>query len=117
MRPIGLHHVAVNVGDLEGALAFYCGVLGLTRRSDRPDLGLPGAWLEAGGQQVHLLEAPPPTARGQHFALAVGDLAASVAELRAAGVAVSDPSPVGRSLQSFVTDPWGNLVELHQVAT
>jgi hypothetical protein len=30
---------------------------------------------------------------------------------------VSDPRPVGSSRQSFLSDPAGNLVELHQVAT
>ncbi|QIS12343.1 VOC family protein [Nocardia arthritidis] len=32
------------------------------------------------------------------------------------GAAVSDPAPIGRGLQSFVQDPDGNVVELHQAA-
>jgi hypothetical protein len=31
-------------------------------------------------------------------------------------VTVSDPAPVGRSRQSFLNDPAGNLIELHQAA-
>ena len=54
-------------------------------------------------------------ALGQHFAVQVADLAATVAELRAAGLTVSDPAPVGRSLQAFLDDPSGNTVELHEV--
>ena len=47
------------------AVAFYVDVLGLAQRQDRPaDLGVDGVWLDAGGQQVHLIHAPPPTARG-----------------------------------------------------
>ncbi len=55
-----------------------------------------------------------PDAKGQHLALQVEDLAAAVAELRSREVEVSDPSPVGTSLQAFLTDPAGNLVELHE---
>jgi glyoxylase I family protein len=114
VRPLAVHHVSINVADVEAALRFYTDVLGLEQRSDRPDFGFGGAWLDAGGQQVHLIEAPPPAGLGQHFALLVGDLDATVAELRQRGVEVSDPQPVGSSRQSFVSDPSGNLVELHQ---
>jgi catechol 2,3-dioxygenase-like lactoylglutathione lyase family enzyme len=109
-----VHHVSVNVGDVDAALEFYVGVLGLTARDDRPDFGFPGAWLDAGGQQLHLIGAPPPADRGQHFAVLVADLDAAVAELRERGIEVGDPSPVGTGLQTFVHDPAGNLVELHQ---
>jgi glyoxylase I family protein len=116
MKPLAVHHVSINVSDVDAALAFYVGVLGLSPRSDRPDFSFGGAWLDAGGQQVHLIEADAPPNLGQHFAIQVDDLEATVAELRAAGQAVSDPAPVATSLQSFITDPCGNVVELHEVA-
>ena len=117
MRPSGVHHVSINVDDVEAALDFYVGKLGLSPRSDRPNFGFGGAWLDVGksGGQVHLIEGDPPRPAGQHFAIRVDDLAATVAELRAAGVDVTDPSPVGTSLQSFLSDPAGNQVELHEV--
>lgn len=96
-------------------MAFYTDVLGLVPRSDRPAFGFGGAWLDAGGQQVHLIEGRPPAGLGQHFALLVDDLDGTVAELRGRDVEVTDPKPVGASRQAFVTDPSGNLVELHQV--
>lgn len=117
MRALAVHHVSINVDDVDAALAFYVGVLGLAQREDRPaDLGVGGAWLDAGSQQVHLIHAPPPTARGQHFALLVDDLDAAVDELRGRSVRVSDPAPVGRNRQSFLADPAGNLIELHEAA-
>jgi glyoxylase I family protein len=116
MKPSGVHHVSINVDDVDAALAFYVGTLGLTERGDRPDFGFGGAWLDAGGQQVHLIGAPPPAHQGQHFALQVDDIDAVVAELRDKGVTVSDPNPVGTNRQSFLTDPAGNSIELHQVA-
>ena len=112
-----MHHVSINVDDVDAAFGFYTGVLGLVARGDRPEFPFAGAWLDAGGQQVHLIEGPPPAAEGQHFALQVEDLDATVAELRGRGIQVSDPRPVGSRRQSFLSDPAGNLVELHQVAT
>jgi glyoxylase I family protein len=114
MRPDGLHHVSINVSDVAAARDFYTRVLGLTERTDRPDFSFDGAWLDAGSHQVHLIEAEVPPELGQHFALAVTDLDAVVAELRAGGVTVTDPVPVGRGRQAFVTDPAGNRVELQQ---
>jgi len=114
MRPLAVHHVSINVGDVDAAVKFYCGTLGLELRSDRPDFGFGGAWLDAGGQQVHLIEGTTPAAHGQHFALLVDDLDETVAELRADGVDVSPPRPVGSSRQAFLSDPAGNLIELHQ---
>jgi glyoxylase I family protein len=114
MRPAGLHHVSLNVRDVPAALDFYSRVLGLTQRADRPDFSFGGAWLDAGGQQIHLIEADVPPSLGQHFALEVTDLDAAVAELRARGVPVTDPVMVGTGRQSFLADPAGNRVELQE---
>ena len=115
MQPLAVHHVSINVSDVPRALAFYIEVLGFTPRTDRPDFPLAGAWLDAGDQQLHLIEAEVPAAIGQHFAVRVADLMAVVEELRAGGVAVGDPTPIGAGLQTFITDPSGNTVELHEV--
>jgi glyoxylase I family protein len=114
MRPAGLHHVSINVDDVPAARDFYTRVLGLTERADRPDFSFDGAWLDAGNQQVHLIEADVPPSMGQHFALAVTDLDAAVAELRGLGVDVTDPVPVGLGRQAFVADPAGNRIELQE---
>jgi glyoxylase I family protein len=117
MQPLGIHHVAINVRDVEEAVAFYCGVLGFTPRTDRPDFSFGGAWLDAGDQQLHLLEAEPPTSVGQHFAIHVPDLDATISELRALGHQVSDAAPVATNRQAFIQDPSGNTVELHEVGS
>ena len=114
MRPAALHHVSINVDDVPAARDFYIRILGLTERADRPDFSFGGAWLDAGDQQVHLIEADVPPSMGQHFALAVTDLDAAVAELRTLSVPVTDPVPVGPGRQAFVTDPAGNRVELQE---
>jgi catechol 2,3-dioxygenase-like lactoylglutathione lyase family enzyme len=116
MEPLAVHHVSINVTDVDAALKFYTDVLGLRARTDRPDFGFGGAWLDVGRQQIHLIEAPVPDDRGQHLALLVDDLDATISELRGDGLDVSDASPVGTGRQAFTHDPSGNLVELHEPA-
>lgn len=116
LHPRGVHHVSINVDDVDKALDFYVGTLGLVPRRDRPDFGFPGAWLDAGDQQVHLIGAPAPDNLGQHFALLVDDIDGAIRDLRDRGVEVTDSIPVGTSLQAFLSDPAGNNIELHQVA-
>ena len=114
MGPVGLHHVTLNVDDVDACVKFYSAALGLRVRPDRPNFSFKGAWLDAGGQQVHLVEGRPPENLGQHFALAFSDLPAIVARLRENGYEVTEPVASGTSLQAFVIDPAGNRVELHQ---
>lgn len=114
MQVLGVHHVSLNVTDVDAAMAFYTGTLGLAVRADRPAFRFGGAWLDAGGQQIHLIEAPSPPSLGQHLALRVADLDATVAELRGADIEVTDPKPVGPGRQAFLVDPSGNAVELYE---
>jgi glyoxylase I family protein len=114
MDTLGIHHVALNVTDVDEGVRFYSEVLGGTVRTDRPDFGVSGAWIDLGAQQIHLVEAPVPRNLGQHFAIRVGDLDAAVGELRSRGVDVADPSPVGNGRQTFINDPAGNPIELHE---
>ncbi|MAT65354.1 MAG: glyoxalase [Gammaproteobacteria bacterium] len=119
MTTTQLHHVSVIVADTARALEFYRDLLGLAVNPDRPDLGYPGAWLDVGAAQIHLLELPNPDpvtdrpahgGRDRHLALAVNDLEGVLARLEAAGVAVSH-SRSGRAA-AFCRDPDGNAVEL-----
>lgn len=116
VKPLAVHHVSINVNDVDAALAFYVDRLGLVQRQDRPDFGFPGAWLDAGNQQVHLIQGDAPANVGQHFAVQVDDIDAAIAELRAGGVEVSDAFAVGAGRQAFLNDPAGNGIELHEVA-
>lgn len=113
MRPAGIHHVSVCVPDADSGLAFYRDVLGM-QPIDRPDLG-PGHWLDAGGQQVHLMQSDDPPPRSNHFAIRVDDIDAAVDDLRARGVDVHPvPHVPGAGRQAFLHDPFGNFVELNQ---
>ncbi len=119
MRVKGIHHVSLIVSDTSTALAFYSGVLGLAASDTRPDLGFPGAWLEFGGQQIHLLELPNPDpvagrpvhgGRDRHVALQVDDLDEFRTRLEAVGIPLQMSRSGRRAL--FCRDPDGNALEL-----
>lgn len=114
MQPLGVHHVALVVDDVDEALRFYTKTLGLTVRDDRPDFGIGGAWLDAGNQQLHLVEGTVPSQKGQHFALLFEDLDSVIDQLRTEGLEVGDPFATAFSKQAIIKDPAGNMVELHQ---
>jgi glyoxylase I family protein len=114
----GVHHVALIVANTERALAFYRDVLGLDVAPQRPALPYPGAWLQIGGQQLHLMELPNPDpttsrpihgGRDRHVALYVDDVDALDARLEAAGCPVTRSRSGRRAL--FFRDPDGNAIE------
>jgi catechol 2,3-dioxygenase-like lactoylglutathione lyase family enzyme len=111
----GIHHVSINVRDVEAARQFYVDALGL-EVLPRPELGVAGLWLRAGQQEVHLLgiEGEPPL-KEQHFAFAVGDLEALRTRLAVHGVHLSAAMRIPDvCLQAFTRDPSGNLLEFNQ---
>ena len=87
MKPSGIHHVAICVARRRRSdHVLHATCSGFTRLH-RPDFGFGGHWLDAGGQQVHLMQmrrAPAPAV--DHFAIRVDDLDAAVADIRATGV-------------------------------
>ncbi|HEY8095823.1 MAG TPA: VOC family protein [Methylobacter sp.] len=115
-----LHHASLVVADTVASLKFYCDVLGM-QQTDRPDLGFPGAWLQLGAQQIHLLELanPDPTTgrpehggRDRHIALSVPDLA-PVREVLDNNAIAYTLSKSGRQAL-FCRDPDGNALEILQ---
>jgi glyoxylase I family protein len=120
---LGIAHASVLVRDTGAALAFYRDLLGMKVDAKRPDLGFPGAWLNVGSQQIHLLELPNPDpaegrpahgGRDRHVAINVPDLDALAARLEAAAVEFSRSRSGRRAL--FCHDPDGNALEFIEVA-
>jgi len=117
-----LHHASLIVSDTVASLAFYCDVLGM-QQTDRPDLGFPGAWLQLGAQQIHLLELANPDpvtgrpdhgGRDRHIALSVQELA-PVREVLDKNSITYSLSKSGRQAL-FCRDPDGNALEILQRA-
>jgi catechol 2,3-dioxygenase-like lactoylglutathione lyase family enzyme len=102
-RLVGINHVALDVGDVEEALAFYGQVFELRLRGREPGM----AFIDAGDQFIALSERGGDQAGGdRHFGLVVDDKDAVRAALEAAGAEIV-PS---RGLD--FRDPWGNLVQV-----
>ena len=113
-----LAHTSLLVSDTTRALEFYCDVLGLSLDHARPDLGYPGAWLELGGQQIHLLELPNPDptegrpahgGRDRHVAVYIDNLSSLQAALDAQNIVYTLSRSGRRAL--FCRDPDGNALE------
>ncbi len=127
-----LHHHAVRVTPgPDGAAAaqrFYREVLGLETDQAPWDRADEGARINAGATaQIHLLQAVARTqaAAGEfdplapHVALAVAAIDEAQAELDRLAVPyrVVHGRLGSESRQLFLTDPAGNLIELHQIGT
>ena len=114
-----LHHVSLIVADTARALTFYRDLLGLEVCGDRPNLAYPGAWLQLGDAQIHLLELPNPDplenrpehgGRDRHLALQVDDYDALLEKLKASGIPYTTSRSGRRAL--FCRDPDRNAVEI-----
>ena len=123
MKIFSIHHSSVVVGDLKIALEFYQDILGLASSNQRPDLGYPGAWLELGEQQIHLLQLPtvdPVTGRPEHpgrdrhLAVSLTGLDELRARLTQAGIPYASSRSGRKAL--FCRDPFGNGLEFIEVS-
>ena len=141
---LGIHHTAIATPDIDRLSRFYCDVLGMVKLAegewtDSPDndtiTGLKGTsarfmLLQAGNHSIEMFQyrAPmgkasdqnrPPCDNGiTHFALAVTDIDAEYARLKAAGMRFHAPPPVGdgsavRAI--YGRDPDGNIIELLEI--
>ena len=105
-RAIGINHVALEVGDVDEALAFYGRIFAFELRGRVGDRMV---FLDLGDQFLALSaprSAPPDEER--HFGLVVDDKGAVRRRLEEIGVPL-----VGARGLDF-RDPWGNLVEVVQ---
>ena len=102
-RLVGVNHVALEVGDLEEALAFYGRFFDFTLRGRVRGM----AFLDMGDQFLALGEGrAQPADEHRHFGLVVDDLEATRQALEEGGVEILP----GRGLDFL--DPWGNRVQV-----
>jgi lactoylglutathione lyase len=102
-RAVGFNHIALEVGDIDEALAFYGGLFEFELRSKSET----SAFIDLGDQFLALQAGRTQAAEEtRHFGLVVDDKDAVRNALMAAGV---EPLP-GRFLDFL--DPWGNRVEI-----
>ncbi|MEX3896700.1 VOC family protein [Paraburkholderia sp. JPY432] len=102
-RAIGFNHVALEVDDIEEALAFYGRIFDFQLRGKSKTM----AFIDLGDQFIALQAGrKQPADDGRHVGLVVDDKQAARAALKAAGV-----EPIEGPFLDF-RDPWGNRIEI-----
>jgi lactoylglutathione lyase len=102
-RVVGLNHIALEVGDVDEALAFYGQLFKFELRGRSDSM----AFIDLGDQFIALQRGrKQPADDGRHFGLVVEDKEAARKALNAAGVTLLD----GPFLD--FRDPWGNRIEI-----
>jgi lactoylglutathione lyase len=101
---VGINHIALEVGDIDEALAFWESIFGeLTMRGRSGGM----AFIDMGDQFIALARGhSQPPDRARHFGLVVDDKEAVRARLQELGIEISG----GRGLDFF--DPWGNQIQV-----
>jgi catechol 2,3-dioxygenase-like lactoylglutathione lyase family enzyme len=102
---VGINHVAIEVGDIDAALAFYGAIFDFTLRGRAPG----HAFIDLGDQFLAMSEVAAGVAGPipeRHFGLVVDDRDAVRSRIEAAGATIL---PGG--FLDFL-DPWGNRVEI-----
>ncbi|MGR8929876.1 MAG: VOC family protein [Gammaproteobacteria bacterium] len=114
---ITIHHASLLVSDTEKSLKLYRDILGM-KSVERPNLPFPGAWLQIGEQQLHLLELdnPDPTTgrpahggRDRHVAMHINSVEALKETLEEAGIPYTTSISGRKAL--FCRDRDGNALE------
>ena len=102
-RAVGFNHVALEVGDIEEALAFYGRLFDFELRGKSET----SAFIDLGDQFLALQKGrTQPADDGRHFGLVVDDKDAVRKALADAGI-----EPLPGPFLDFL-DPWGNRIEI-----
>jgi catechol-2,3-dioxygenase len=102
-RAVGFNHVALEVGDIEEALAFYGKIFAFELRGKSDDM----AFIDLGDQFLALQKGrSQPADDGRHFGLVVDDKEVARRALAEAGV-----EALPGDFLDF-RDPWGNRIEI-----
>jgi catechol 2,3-dioxygenase len=121
---VDIGHVHLKVADLDRALDFYVGVLGLTLMQR---MGKAAAFISAGGYHHHIglntwesaggTPPPPGTTGLYHLAIRYPDrssLADALSRIMAAGITLDGAADHGVSEALYLRDPDQNGVELYR---
>ncbi len=102
-KAVGINHIALEVGDIDEALAFYGRIFDFTLRGRSESM----AFIDLGDQFINLTRAPARTGTEErHFGLVVDDRSTVKALAEAAGARLIE----GPFLDFL--DPWGNRIEV-----
>ena len=103
-RLIGINHVAIEVADIDEALAWYARIFDFTLRGK----GERNAFIDMGDQFINMTRVPDAAGDGErrHIGLVVDDRSAIIDLAKTAGARM-----VEGPFLDFL-DPWGNRLEI-----
>ena len=117
MRATGFNHVSIHANDLEDSVRFYVEVLGM-EKIPTYTFAFPVQYLRLGDLELHLFERDTPAPAFHHIGINVDDYEAAYERARDLGILERESFfedmyelPDG-SVQMYLRDPAGNLVEL-----
>jgi catechol 2,3-dioxygenase-like lactoylglutathione lyase family enzyme len=101
-RAVGINHVALEVGDLDEAIAFYGRIFDLSLRGRH---GSSMAFVDLGDQFIALsARRRQPADDDRHLGLVVDDREAALTAARKAGAEMLEDNDF--------RDPWGNRIQV-----
>jgi lactoylglutathione lyase len=117
VRATGFNHVSIHADDLDESVRFYVEVLGM-EKIPTYRFAFPVQYLRLGDLQLHLFQRVTPAPVYHHIGVNVDDFEAAYERARDLGVLERESFfedmyelPDG-SVQMYLRDPAGNLVEL-----
>jgi YD repeat-containing protein len=117
VRATGFNHVSIHARDLEESVRFYVEVFGM-EPIPTYNFAFPVQYLRLGDLQLHLFERDSEAPLYHHIGINVDDFEETYARAKALGILERDSFfedmyelPDG-SVQMYIRDPAGNLVEI-----
>jgi YD repeat-containing protein len=117
MRATGFNHVSIHADDLERSARFYEDVFGL-ERIPTYNFAFPVQYFRLGDLQLHIFERDAPAPAFHHIAINVDDFEQAYERAKELGILERESFfedlyelPDG-SVQMYIRDPAGNLVEI-----
>jgi lactoylglutathione lyase len=118
MRALAINHISVSAVEMDESLRFYVDLLG-AERIPAPDFGMHVEWMRIGDLQLHLFKRGDESPTFHHFGVTVDDFVGCYRQARERGVldngffdGAIHVLPDG-TLQMYLRDPAGNLVEIN----
>jgi YD repeat-containing protein len=117
VRATGFNHVSIHADDLKESVRFYVEVFGM-EKIPTYNFAFPVQYLRLGDLQLHIFERESPAPEYHHIAINVDDFEGAFARAKKLGILERESFfediyelPDG-SVQMYIRDPAGNLVEI-----
>ena len=112
---LGIHHCEILVTDMDAALKFYIGIVGMEEITNSSSF-LESKWLKLGNQQLHLTYHPISDANEErHFAVLVQDINQARTHFKNKSLLIKEAGSILGMERFFIFDPFGNRIEFVEI--